>query len=219
MREGVARFFVTGFGPFLPDAPTNPTQALVERLADAERTSSSYSIEACEIVEVDIERAKCAVKELEARVREPTRTETKSSSVLIHLGVHSTLRGYRVERVAWNESSFRIPDAAGRKPQGVTICAEDGGLEACLRTVIPVEEVVDRLQNLGYPCEASNDAGRYLCNFIYYGSLKASAQVTSDGVSDCTSLFVHVPPFSVIEESSQCAFVQDLLRVVAELYA
>ena len=54
MREGVARFFVTGFGPFLPDAPTNPTQALVERLADAERTSSSYSIEACEIVEVDI---------------------------------------------------------------------------------------------------------------------------------------------------------------------
>ena len=143
MREGVARFFVTGFGPFLPDAPTNPTQALVERLADAERTSSSYSIEACEIVEVDIERAKCAVKELEARVREPTRTETKSSSVLIHLGVHSTLRGYRVERVAWNECSFRIPDAAGRKPQGVTICAEDGGLEACLRTVIPVEEVVD----------------------------------------------------------------------------
>ena len=35
-------------------------------------------------------------------MREPTRTETKSSSVLIHLGVHSTLRGYRVERVAWD---------------------------------------------------------------------------------------------------------------------
>lgn len=183
MREGVARFFVTGFGPFLPDAPTNPTQALVERLADAEGTSSSYSIEACEIVEVDIERAKCAVKELEARVRDRARTEAKSSSVFIHFGVHSTLRGYRLERVAWNECSFRIPDAAGRKPQGETICAEDGGLEACLRTVIPVEEVVDRIQNLGHPCEASDDAGRYLCNFIYYGSLKASAQVTSDRVS------------------------------------
>ena len=79
------RFYVTGFGPFLPDAPHNPTQALVERLdgmkaenatevmADAAGASGAestttplFALVDCRVVDVETESAIAAVNALAA---------------------------------------------------------------------------------------------------------------------------------------------------------
>ena len=151
--------------------------------------------------------AETAVRALCARVREAELASRRS--VLIHLGVDASLTEYHLERTAFNEKTFRVPDASGYQPTGLPICAEDGGLGCFLRTAIPVDDVVTRLRELGHPCAASDDAGRYLCNYIYYASLRSAARCTAEGVS-CASLFVHVPPFAVIDEATQT--LQDILQ-------
>lgn len=211
--EAPVAYFVTGFGPF-QDVPSNPTERLVANLTNEEASASTrVHLQSTLVVDVDVEGAETAVRALCARVREAELASRRS--VLIHLGVDTSLTEYHLERTAFNEKTFRVPDASGYQPTGLPICAEDGGLGCFLRTTIPVDDVVTRLRELGHPCAASDDAGRYLCNYIYYASLRSAARCTAEGVS-CASLFVHVPPFAVIDEATQTAFVRDLLRVVAE---
>ena len=60
-----------------------------------------------------------------------------------------------------------------------------------MKTVLPVEAMCESLKKIGYKCEVSNSAGKFLCNFIYYASLLEGQ------VRGIPSLFVHVPPFEV----------------------
>lgn len=92
---------------------------------------------------------------------------------------------------------------------------EDGGLEKCLNTLLPLDVIAARMEKLGHPCNLSNDAGRFLCNYIYYHSLKLSASVNEKGKGTTTSLFVHVPPFTTVGQEQQEKFLADLLREIA----
>jgi hypothetical protein len=70
------QFFVTGFGPFLPDALHNPTLALVERLLlekvqgasdpGAGGNDCAYDLVDCRVVDVETEAAVAAVDALAA---------------------------------------------------------------------------------------------------------------------------------------------------------
>eukprot|EP00740_Mantoniella_antarctica_P022941 CAMPEP_0198689450 /NCGR_PEP_ID=MMETSP1468-20131203/141150_1 /TAXON_ID=1461545 /ORGANISM="Mantoniella sp, Strain CCMP1436" /LENGTH=211 /DNA_ID=CAMNT_0044440485 /DNA_START=67 /DNA_END=699 /DNA_ORIENTATION=- len=207
------QFFVTGFGPFLPDAPTNPTQILVERLR-GRRNDFDFELD-CRVVAVDTEAAVAAVDALAACIecRSDGAALDKTTTFLIHLGVHSSLQSFHLERCAWNEADFRIPDVAGRQMRKETICTEDGGLEHCLTTLLPLDIIAARMEELGHSCTISDDAGRFLCNYIYYHSLKLSAAVDGRerGKGTTTSLFVHVPPFTTVSQPAQERFLADLL--------
>lgn len=72
------RFFITGFGPFLPDAPYNPTQALVERLlaegvvkaADGHANTNCRDFKLdCRVVAVETEAAVEAIEAIAACVK------------------------------------------------------------------------------------------------------------------------------------------------------
>ncbi|EKX48230.1 hypothetical protein GUITHDRAFT_136757 [Guillardia theta CCMP2712] len=54
--------------------------------------------------------------------------------------------------------------------------------------------------------------GRFVCNWIYYCSLRSCRTEDPEG-SD--SLFVHVPPFSCIEEGEQLKFIHNLICQIA----
>lgn len=231
-RDGHVRVLVTGFGPFAK-AKLNPTQTLVESLEEGSPLGACGSLERCVVCSVDCEKATECVATLtacaeDARGCESTSTELASSStvVLLHLGVFSSATSYRIERSAFNEATFRYPDCSGRQPQCEPISTEEGGIECCLKTTLPVDDLVTILRFKGHPCDVSDDAGRYLCNWIYFESLRAAKGANeknkTNAVTNKTkrhSLFVHTPPFHVIAEETQKTFLNDLLHAVVDVCA
>ena len=67
------------------------------------------------------------------------------------------------------------------------------------------------LSSKGYDVMVSNDAGRFVCNYVYYQSLyHASLHGTK-------SLFVHVPLFNKINKNTQFQFTISLFEALASL--
>ncbi|GMN44097.1 hypothetical protein TIFTF001_013286 [Ficus carica] len=73
-------------------------------------------------------------------------------------------------------------------------------------TTLPVEEITKALAAKGYEVMTSDDAGRFVCNYVYYHSLRFSEE------NGTKSLFVHVPLFSTIDEATQMQFAASLLE-------
>jgi len=120
-------------------------------------------------------------------------TVPPATESMLMLGVASKARELRIERVA------RF--ANGR--------AEDNGLESrersgeeCLRG-----RLFDSLIESSHCWKESNDAGRYLCNYIYY-------EATSRLVKTKTG-FIHVAPLYALSRQLQAC---RLRRLVAKLH-
>lgn len=80
-----------------------------------------------------------------------------------------------------------------------------------MQTSLPVEEITKALAKKGFEVMTSDDAGRFVCNYVYYHSLRFSEQ---NGIK---SLFVHVPLFVTIDEDTQMKFAASLLEVLTSL--
>ncbi|KAF2286678.1 hypothetical protein GH714_023508 [Hevea brasiliensis] len=65
------------------------------------------------------------------------------------------------------------------------------------------------LKKKGYEVTISDDAGRFVCNYVYYHSLRFAEQ------KGYKSLFVHVPSFLRIDEETQMHFVASLIEAIA----
>ena len=76
-----------------------------------------------------------------------------------------------------------------------------------LKTSCCIEETLKFLKDLDVTI--SDDAGRFVCNYVYYQSLCFAEQ------KGHKSLFVHVPLFSRIDEETQMHFVASLLEAIA----
>ncbi|URD80763.1 Pyroglutamyl peptidase [Musa troglodytarum] len=131
----------------------------------------------------------------------------------LHLGVNSGATRFAIENQAVNEATFRCPDEMGWKPQKVAIVPSDGSISHVRETSLPVNEIVKNLSKMGYDVMPSDDAGRFVCNFVYYHSLLFAEH------NRIKSLFVHVPLFSTIDEETQMEFVASLLKVLASLHS
>jgi pyroglutamyl-peptidase len=129
--------------------------------------------------------------------------------VWVHFGVNSAATNFALEWCAVNEATFRCSDELGWQPQRVPIVAEDGPISHIRETTIPVRDVVTVLRMNGYDVMESYDAGRFVCNYVYYQSLRHSAAYGN------RSIFVHVPLFIMIDEEHQLQFVAALLHALA----
>jgi len=131
--------------------------------------------------------------------------------ILLHFGANSGSLRFALENQAVNEATFRCPDELGWKPQRVPIMSSDGSILHARQTTLPVKEISKSLQQMGYDVMPSDDAGRFVCNYVYYHSLRFAEK---HGIR---SLFVHFPLFSAIDEEVQMQFVASLLEVLASL--
>jgi pyroglutamyl-peptidase len=130
--------------------------------------------------------------------------------VWVHFGVNSGATNFAVEWRAVNEATFRCADELGWQPQHAPITTEDGPISHIRETTLPVKEIVTALQKEDFNVTESYDAGRFVCNYVYYHSLcHAAAHGTR-------SLFVHVPLFKMIDKEQQMKFAEALLHVLAE---
>ncbi|CDI77310.1 chromatin organization modifier domain-containing protein, putative [Eimeria praecox] len=147
---------------------------------------------------------------------EPTEGPTDSAAGMVeepltlalHFGVSTHSDRWQLEACAKNDARFPCPDNRGCRPQAEVI-SDYMPLEACLRSSLCLEPVGADLSHNGFPCNVSDDAGCFVCNFLYFKSLYEGQR------SGVASLFVHIPPFSAISLQQQLAAALRLLALLA----
>ncbi len=207
---------VTGFKKF-HGVSVNPTETIVSNLKEYMKKKGlpkGVILGSCNILETAGQGALVPLYQtLQSAV---SRTENESSTyekvIWVHFGVNSGATRFAIEHQAVNEATFRCPDEMGWKPQKVPIIPADGGISRTRESSLPVEEITKSLAKMGYEVMTSDDAGRFVCNYVYYHSLRFAEQ---NGIK---SLFVHVPLFLTIDEETQMQFAASLLEVLATLH-
>jgi pyroglutamyl-peptidase len=206
---------VTGFKRFHGVAD-NPTERIVRNLqsfVEKRGLPKGLVLGSCTVLEAAGQGALGPLYELlESTVlgREYG-SSNQDQVILLHFGANSGSHRFALENQAVNEATFRCPDELGWKPQRVPIMSSDGSILHARQTTLPVKEISKSLQQMGYDVTPSDDAGRFVCNYVYYHSLRFAEK------HGFRSLFVHFPLFLSIDEEVQMQFVASLLEVLASL--
>ncbi|QCE07237.1 pyroglutamyl-peptidase [Vigna unguiculata] len=203
---------VTGFKKF-HGVSENPTETIVNNLMEYLKKKGlpkGLVIGSCNILETAGQGALVPLYQTlqSAITSKESESPTSNRIIWLHFGVNSGATRFAIERQAVNEATFRCPDEMGWKPQKVPIVPSDGPITRIRETTLPVEDFTKVLTSKGYNVMTSDDAGRFVCNYVYYHSLRFSEQ---NGIK---SLFVHVPLFSTINEETQMQFAASLLEVL-----
>ncbi|OWM72394.1 uncharacterized protein LOC116192127 [Punica granatum] len=206
---------ITGFKKF-HGVSENPTETVVSNLKEYVKKKGlpkGLILGSCSILDAAGQGALVQLYQtLQSAVAEKNSQTSNSGKIIwVHFGVNSGASKFAVEQQAVNEATFRCPDEMGWKPQKVPIVPADGGISRIRETSLPVEEIAKALASKGYEVMTSDDAGRFVCNYVYYHSLRFAEQ------KGIRSLFVHVPLFLTIDEDTQMRFAYALLEVLASL--
>ncbi|XP_011071096.1 uncharacterized protein LOC105156616 isoform X1 [Sesamum indicum] len=229
------RINVTGFKKF-HGVDANPTETIVKNLknyVDSRGLPPGVTLGTCAVLETAGDGAVSELyKVLDSGISSRTNSsnekvvwvsqnsfacrrinhDTFGSSCRLHLGVSKGALKFALERQAVNEATFCSPDELGWQPQQLPVILGDGGISQTRMTSCPIEAIFEFLKRKGYDANISNDAGRFVCNFVYYHSLKFAEQ------KGHKSLFVHIPPFSRVDEKTQMQFIVELLEAIASTY-
>jgi pyroglutamyl-peptidase len=167
---------LTGFGPF-PGAPFNPTGLLVEALGYRRHPALA-----------GVRRVAHVFDTAYATVdREfPIVLAREKPDVLLMFGLATRARQLRIETRARNALSRVVPDVGGHLPDAAAIAPE---APATLPLTMPAARLIAAARATGVPTVLSQDAGRYLCNYLCWRAAEAIARADGPGVA----AFVHVP--------------------------
>lgn len=179
MREQI---LITGFGPF-GDHLRNVSGEAAEAVSGQDLDAEGFALHG-RVLPVQFERA-C---ELLSAVVEGT-----APAAALALGIHSDAGGpFRLELLAKNERHYSIPDVDGQLVTEASV--EDDGPAQKLST-LPVASIKLALERAGFDVELSEDAGRYLCNAVFYW---LAQRLPAAG-------FLHVPPDADLEQVKRAA--------------
>ncbi|WP_037286831.1 pyroglutamyl-peptidase I [Saccharibacillus sacchari] len=168
------KILISGFEPF-GDSPINPTQELLERIA--EETFEGIEIHT---LLLPVRYDDCADRLL-------AETERLQPDAVIACGLAAGRTAVTPERVAINiKDTESYADNGGRSPHDEPI-REDGpdGLFATL----PIRRMVEELRAADIPSSVSNTAGTYICNNTMYALLDALKEKQMNTLAG----FVHFP--------------------------
>ena len=98
---------------------------------------------------------------------------TDTPQILLMLGEAGDRLRVTPERIAVNRECFRIPDNAGTQPGDQLI---DPAGPAGYFATLPVEMMVNQMQQSNIPAEMSYTAGQYVCNRLFYRAMHYIAQ-------------------------------------------
>jgi pyroglutamyl-peptidase len=152
------RVLIAGFGPF-PGAPFNPTALLTEALARRRRPALSD-------IEIESHVFTTAYTEVDRDLR---KLFARKPDIVLIFGLAARRRHVSVETRARNAVSLLFPDASGRRPQHGAI---DIGEPRSQSGNTPSAFLLSALRRSGVRAHLSRDAGRYLCNYVYWQALR-----------------------------------------------
>jgi pyroglutamyl-peptidase len=203
---------VTGFSVF-PGAPANPTETLIPLIeAERDRYGGMCREIKCDVLPVQYEGLSDRLRRLS--ISQGSQGE-EVPDIAIHFGLGSPC-GVTLETVARNETR-PSPDVTGALPPRPFVV--EGG-PVTLQSTLPLQVIAGRLKQAGLEVRFSDDAGGYLCNYLFYLSASRSATLGLD-TRPKMSGFIHVPPLRTGQPSDvpYAMSVDELLlcsRVVIE---
>ncbi len=207
---------VTGFGKFA-GVPTNPTELLVNNLeaflassSCARPLQSNACVRSCKVLKVSASSVKEHLGSLAAGLDGELGVGDGDVVILVHFGVDVSATRFKLERQAYNEANFRLPDEDGWQPAHEEIAPSAQGAPGVVATRLDVDVVAQRLRDAGFDVAVSRDPGRYVCNYTYYKS-----QMAFGSRRDFYSIFVHVPTLASIDANTQMEFAAALLDQLA----
>lgn len=166
---------ITGFGPF-PGAPFNPSGPLVRRLVRIRRPALANVKLIGHVFPTSYRAVDRDLPALIAR---------HHPDAILMFGLAARSRHVRIETQARNTLAI-LPDASGFAPAATAI-------QRTRRRQLPIRApriALLRAARAGkIPARLSCDAGRYLCNYLYWHGLEAAAQVQGPKVV----AFIHIP--------------------------
>ncbi|MGB7038409.1 MAG: pyroglutamyl-peptidase I [Xanthobacteraceae bacterium] len=170
------RVLITGFGPF-PGAPFNPSALLVKALAQRRRPALA-----------DIELTTHVFATSYAAVdRDLPKLMAQQPDVVLLFGLAGRRRHLCIEMRARNAVTLLFPDADRNKPQHSVIAAN---APSSRRGRAPFMRMFGGARSR-FPSRLSRDAGRYLCNYVYWEALQSAQN------SRLLVQFVHIPPVRI----------------------
>lgn len=165
---------VTGFGPF-PGAPVNPTQQIVKHLARTKRIAGHRI--AAHVFTTSYAAVDRDLPRLIARHR---------PRALVMFGLAANTPYIRIETLAHNEITRKQVDVTGTKPKEAAIRASRA---MAMRGRAPFVQLVNAARAAGVKAQTSQDAGRYVCNYLYWRAIEAAQKPGGPK----RVVFVHVP--------------------------
>jgi pyroglutamyl-peptidase len=163
----VKRILVTGFGPF-GSYKVNPTEDLVRRF------TGRFVIET-HVFPTSYDSVRDELPELLVR--------TKPDAV-IAFGLAPRATAIRLEGAARNKGTGRSVDVNGKVWTGLI----DERAQESLPSTLPLKSIAQALRNLDIAYEFSNNAGGYVCNYLFF-LLQQDARKQGIKVSG----LIHVP--------------------------
>lgn len=173
------RVLVTGFGPF-PGISHNASASLVLALGNSPVAAPGLEVTTA-IIPVVWASARAATRQAVARFQ---------PHAVLHFGVSRQASGFEIETRALNMSGPKEDHAGVVRPEKPLV--QRG--KPVLMSTLPPHDLVGALTADGLPAALSEDAGRYLCNAVFYWSLY---DCETDGrlVS-----FVHMPALGAVSD-------------------
>jgi pyroglutamyl-peptidase len=167
------RVLLAAFGPF-PGAPFNPSAALVQKLARRRRPALAGLV-----YDVHVFATNYAAVD-----RDLPKLFAKQPDLVLIFGLAGRRRHISIETRARNAVSVLFPDASGHRPSNSVI--EPNGPDA-LQGRAPFRALQGAARASRVPVGLSRDAGRYLCNYVYWRALQQAPQGRP------LVQFVHIP--------------------------
>ena len=164
---------ITGFGRF-PGAPFNPSAPLARAVAKRPRPAFADLRRVLHIFETSYAAVDRDLPKLLAQHK---------PDVVLMFGLAGRTNFVRIETRARNARSILFPDVTGFQP----VDREIAPGEPPLRGTAPFARLLAASRASRTPTRLSRDAGRYLCNYVYWRALEASRSGT-------LAQFVHIPP-------------------------
>lgn len=144
---------ITGFMPFA-DISENPS-AIVARAVGAIPSIAAYADSAILPTEYD-----ASVRVLTSLL------DDDRYQACISLGV-GTSAAIQIERVAYNIDDTDAPDNAGV----IRVATAIDDAPETLTATLPINDLYAAIDTLDVPVELSTNAGRFVCNHLFYGTL------------------------------------------------
>lgn len=166
---------VTGFGPY-PGVHRNPTGMLAQRLAGARRPALANARVRAHVFATSYAAIDRDLPELIAKFQ---------PDAILMFGLAPRARNFRIELRARNAQTL-FPDAAGFSPTGRVIEARGPAL---MPAELPIQRLLHAARLRGIAARPSRDAGRYVCNYLFWRALEAAARPGGPRLA----AFTHVP--------------------------
>ena len=137
--------------------------------------------------------------------------ETLRPEAVLMLGQAAGREAVTPELVARNARWARIPDNAGNEPKGEPVV--QGGEDALFAT-LPVRAMTEAIRAADLPAFLSADAGRYVCNDLYYTVLQ-TLRTPAFSEKPIPAAFVHVPSAQTLSPERTALALEAAIQAIS----